>query len=80
MPGKYTMARTGQATQFQYKPLHKPSQLIYGKQLHQQLAADCPSLQVEHAMYLGAELQKAEMALVRAIAYEQDKYSVFWSL
>ncbi len=45
------------------------------KQLYQQLAADCPSLQVEHAMYLGTELQKAEMALStkQYFLYEQDK-------
>jgi thymidylate synthase len=45
------------------------------KQLYQQLAADCPSLQVEHAMYLGTELQKAEIALStkQYFLYEQDK-------
>jgi thymidylate synthase len=44
-------------------------------QLYQQIAADCPSLQVEHAMYLGAELQKAELAVSpkHSFAYEQDK-------
>jgi len=45
------------------------------KKLYQQVAADCPSLQVEHAMYLGSELQKAEMALSLKpdFVYEQDK-------
>lgn len=44
-------------------------------QLYRQIAADCPSLQVEHAMYLGTELQKAEMALSikQGFVYEQDK-------
>lgn len=47
----------------------------FAKQLYQQIAADCPSLQVEHAMYLGTELQKAEMALStkQYFLYEQDK-------
>jgi len=45
------------------------------KQLYQQIAADCPGLQVEHAMYLGTELQKAELALSmeQEFIYEQDK-------
>ncbi|BAY43459.1 hypothetical protein SAMD00079811_10390 [Scytonema sp. HK-05] len=45
------------------------------KQLYQQIAADCPGLQVEHAMYLGTELQKAELALSmkQELIYEQDK-------
>ncbi len=43
--------------------------------LYQQIAADCPGLQVEHALYLGTELQKAETALSlgRADAYWQDR-------
>jgi len=43
-------------------------------QLYRQIAADCPSLQVEHAMYLG-ELQKAEIAVSKqqGFVYEQDK-------
>jgi thymidylate synthase len=47
----------------------------YAKQLYQLLAADCPSLQVEHAIYLGTELQKAELALSmkEMFIYEQDK-------
>ncbi len=45
------------------------------KPLYQQIAADCPGLQVEHAMYLGTELQKAELALSmeQEFIYEQDK-------
>ncbi len=44
-------------------------------QLFRQIAADCPALQVEHAMYLGTELQKAEMALSmkEKLIYQQDK-------
>lgn len=44
-------------------------------QIYRQIAADSPSLQVEHAMYLGAELQKAEVALStnERFIYEQDK-------
>lgn len=43
-------------------------------QLYRKIAADCPSLAVEHAMYLGAELQKAEIALsTQGFLYEQDK-------
>ena len=43
--------------------------------LSQQIFTDCPGLQVEHAMYLGVELQKAEMALLmtQVFFYEQDK-------
>lgn len=44
------------------------------QQLSRIIAADCPSLQVEHAMYLGKELQKAELALLmQEFIYEQDK-------
>jgi thymidylate synthase len=42
-------------------------------QLYRQIAANCPSLQVEHALYLGTELQKAEIALLTQQPYEQDK-------
>lgn len=44
-------------------------------QLYRQIAADSPSLQVEHAMYLGTEFQKAEIALAKQqnLVYEQDK-------
>lgn len=43
--------------------------------LSRQIAADCPGLQVEHAMYLGTELQKAEVVLSmsQGLVYEQDK-------
>lgn len=43
--------------------------------LYRQIAADCPALQVEHAMYLGYELQKAELALLKQgyYLYTQDK-------
>lgn len=44
-------------------------------QLYRQIAADSPSLQVEHAMYLGTELQKAEIAISvkQGFIYQQDK-------
>ncbi|MEB3827864.1 thymidylate synthase [Phormidium sp. CCY1219] len=44
-------------------------------QLSRQIAADCPTLQVEHALYLGSELQKAEVArlMKNDRLYEQDK-------
>lgn len=44
-------------------------------QLYRQIAASCPSLQPDHALYLGTELQKAELALTlpEALIYEQDK-------
>lgn len=41
--------------------------------LYRQLAADCPALAVDHALYLGSELQKAELALRQGLTYEQDK-------
>lgn len=43
--------------------------------LSRQIAADSPGLQVEHAMYLGTELQKAEVVLSmsQGLVYEQDK-------
>jgi thymidylate synthase len=45
------------------------------KQLYQQIAENCPALQVEHAMYIGTELQRAEIAISipTEIIYEQDK-------
>ncbi|KAF3883709.1 MULTISPECIES: thymidylate synthase [Nostocales] len=45
------------------------------KQILTWIAADCPALQVEHAMYLGRELQKAELALSSTgeLIYEQDR-------
>ncbi|MBD2385822.1 thymidylate synthase [Cylindrospermum sp. FACHB-282] len=44
-------------------------------QLSRQIVADCPGLQVEHAIYLGGELQKAEIALSskQEFIYDQDK-------
>lgn len=41
----------------------------------QQIIANCPGIQPEHAMYLGMELQKAEISLSTQIdfVYEQDK-------
>lgn len=47
-------------------------------QLYRQIAIDCPSLQVDHALYLGTELQKVEIALSipQEFFYEQDKYLV----
>lgn len=43
--------------------------------LSQQILLDCPGLQVSHALYLGGELQKAEIALLmkQEFIYEQDK-------
>lgn len=41
--------------------------------LYRKIAADCQGMQVEHAMYLGTELQKAEIAMSRKQVYEQDK-------
>ncbi|MEC4814206.1 MAG: thymidylate synthase [Scytonema sp. PMC 1069.18] len=45
------------------------------KQILRAIAADCPGLEIEHAMYLGTELQKAELALAmkEKLVYEQDK-------
>jgi thymidylate synthase len=44
-------------------------------QVYRQIAIACPTLQVAHALYLGSELQKAELALARKQpnGYEQDK-------
>lgn len=41
--------------------------------LTRQIAAACPGLEVEHALYLGTELQKAEIALKMGLPYEQDR-------
>jgi len=44
------------------------------KDLYQQIAASCPILQAEHALYLGTELQKAEIALKNSQwIYQQDQ-------
>lgn len=45
----------------------------FARKLYQQIAVDCPRLEVEHALYLGTELQKAEIALLNHSAYEQDR-------
>jgi thymidylate synthase len=47
----------------------------YASQLYRQIAANCPNLQVDHAMYLGTELQKAEIVVSsqQSFVYEQDK-------
>ncbi|MEA5471460.1 thymidylate synthase, partial [Spirulina sp. 06S082] len=45
------------------------------RQLYQKIAADCPNLEVEHALYLGTELQKAEtsLSLQGNLRYTQDR-------
>lgn len=44
------------------------------KQVYQQIAQASPGLEVEHALYLGTELQKAELALHQPIwLYQQDR-------
>jgi thymidylate synthase len=44
------------------------------KQLYQHIAQASPGLEVEHALYLGTELQKAELALQHPqVNYQQDK-------
>jgi thymidylate synthase len=44
------------------------------KALYQNIAATCPILQPEHALYLGTELQKAEFALREpTLRYQQDR-------
>lgn len=44
------------------------------QQLYKQIAADCPVLQVDHAIYLGTELQKAEFSLSSStLNYIQDQ-------
>jgi len=43
-------------------------------QLSWKILLDCPGLQIEHAMYLGTELQKAEISLIQpGIIYQQDR-------
>jgi thymidylate synthase len=42
-------------------------------QLSRQIVADCPAIEVEHALYLGIELHKAEIAIAKNLIYEQDK-------
>ncbi len=45
------------------------------KKIYRHIAHTCPTLTVDHALYLGAELQKAEMALnlQKPDLYQQDK-------
>jgi thymidylate synthase len=45
------------------------------KQIYQKIASDCPYLEVEHALYLGTELQKAEISLseLGVMKYQQDR-------
>ncbi len=43
------------------------------RRLYQKIAADCPALETEHALYLGTELQKAELSLKFGLNYQQDK-------
>ncbi|ACB49733.1 hypothetical protein cce_0382 [Crocosphaera subtropica ATCC 51142] len=48
------------------------------KQVYQKIADTCPGLEVKHAMYLGSELQKAEICLVtNTDFYQQDIPLVF---
>jgi thymidylate synthase len=42
------------------------------KQLYQAIAQDVPHLSAEHALYIGTELQKAEIALKYNFEYTQD--------
>ncbi len=43
------------------------------KEVYTKIAFAVGSLQTEHALYLGTELQKAALALKRGIRYEQDR-------
>jgi thymidylate synthase len=45
------------------------------RSLYREIAADCPALQVEHALYLGIELRQAEYALSQGLEYRQDAVS-----
>ncbi|BBA79584.1 thymidylate synthase [cyanobacterium endosymbiont of Rhopalodia gibberula] len=48
------------------------------RQLYQKIALNSPSIQIEHAMYLGTELQKAELCLVNKLnCYQQDIPLIF---
>jgi len=42
------------------------------KEVYRKIASKC-SIGAEHAMYIGAELQKAEIALFQNLPYEQDR-------
>ncbi|MDJ0729271.1 MAG: thymidylate synthase [Crocosphaera sp.] len=44
------------------------------KKVYQEIADSCPTLEIKHAMYLGTELQKAEISLTKNLDnYQQDK-------
>ncbi|MEM1368235.1 MAG: thymidylate synthase [Cyanobacteria bacterium P01_H01_bin.15] len=43
------------------------------QKLYQQIAAACPALETEHALYLGTELQKVAIARSLNIPYQQDR-------
>ncbi|MDJ0510522.1 MAG: thymidylate synthase [Crocosphaera sp.] len=48
------------------------------RQVYQKIADNCPSIQIKHAMYLGSELQKAEVCLTKNLSsYQQDKPLMF---
>ncbi|WP_267383616.1 thymidylate synthase [Cyanobacterium sp. uoEpiScrs1] len=48
------------------------------RKIYKKIALDSPSIQTEHAMYLGTELQKAELCLVKKIdCYQQDISLIF---
>ncbi|MGK7885727.1 MAG: thymidylate synthase [Crocosphaera sp.] len=48
------------------------------RKLYQKIADTCPSLEIKHAIYLGTELQKAEICLVKKLdSYQQDQPLVF---
>ncbi len=48
------------------------------KKVYQKIADDFPSIEVKHAMYLGSELQKAEVCLVKNLgSYQQDQPLIF---
>jgi thymidylate synthase len=48
------------------------------KIVYQQIADNCPSIEIKHAMYLGTELQKAEICLTKNFGdYQQDKPLIF---
>ncbi len=44
------------------------------KKIYNKIAEECPGIGIKHAMYLGAELQKAEICLTNKLYYyQQDK-------
>jgi thymidylate synthase len=45
----------------------------FAHQLYKKIALNSPSIHIEHAMYLGTELQKAELCLINKLnCYQQD--------